>query len=333
MKNIKFKIAGLLTVLFFASCAKTEFDVVPKEELMGDSLQTTYTINQLLTEFKSNYDAYTDTLAYSADLFTTKKVESANEVVISGVVTSTDIDGNVYKNLVVQELAPDGMAIKISIDASGLSGNYPLGQRVWIRCNDLFVGNYAQSPLIGMRYINYTKLKYKASIDSTIYRVEPGRLAFPIAKQVIHAYGVPDPSLVKADTLTIAQIKAAGSKLFNKLVCIPNAFFTGKGANNGYATNITDEELIFAPSTNGVGYPQSREIQDGTGSMFISTSEYAKFAGKKIPTSNYRGYITAIVGWYNDKDKNASSTKTYHQLTLRTINDLGTGFEGYFTNN
>lgn len=334
MKTKIFKIAGLFTLLLFASCAKTDFDVVSPDKLTGDSLQTTYTIQQLLTEFNvSDYDAYTDTVTYKSTLFTTNKIVSANEVVISGVVTSTDLEGNVYKYLTVQETFPGGRAVKISIDGAGLSGLYPLGQRVWIRCNDLYIGNYAQSAVLGYKYTNYGKSKFKASIDSTIYRVEPGRIALPIAKKVIHSYGLPDKSLAKADTMTIAQIKAAGVAVHNKLVCIKNAFFTGKGANNGSVANITDAELIFAPSTNGVGYPQSREIQDGTGSMFVSTSEYSKFANKVLPTSNYRGRITAIVGFYNDKDKTASTSKIYYQLTLRRISDLGVGFEQYHLNN
>lgn len=104
---------------------------------------------------------------------------------------------------------------------------------------------------------------------------------------------------------------------------IKNATFTGKGANYGKPATITDAEKIFAPPTNGVGYPQSREITDGTGSIFIATSEYARFANKKLPTGT--GDIVALVGWYNDKDENIDPTKIYHQLTIRSLSDL-TGF-------
>ena len=334
MKKIINNILVLMAVLLMASCAQTEFDVISDEQLMGDSLKTTYTIDSLLKKFNvSTYDAYTDTATYTSTLFTTNKITSTTDVVISGVVTSTDIEGNVYKYLTLQETFNGGRALKISVDAAGLSGFYPLGQRIWVRCNDLYIGNYAQSPLLGYKYTNYTKSKYKISTKTTIYRIEPGRISLPIAKKVIHAYGFPDLTQVKPDTMTIAEIKAAGVKVHSKLVYIKNAFFTGKGANNGVAADITAAEMIFAPSTNGVGYPQSREIQDGTGSLFISTSEYSKFANDPLPTSNYRGDITAIVGFYNDKDKTASTTKTYYQLTLRRISDLGAGFEQYHLSN
>jgi hypothetical protein len=337
MKMKKRNIIGLLVVLavFFTGCAQTEFDAIPSSKLMGDSLATTYTIQQLLLDYKTDSDAYTDTTKFVGGLFTAKLIKSAQDVVINGVVTSSDVEGNVYKYIVVQEMGINGRAIKLSIDASGLSGIYPLGQHVSIRLNDLYLGKYAQSYQIGIRYTNPEKFKYKKSIDSTIYRVEPGRIPLPIIQQAIHAHGLPNVKDIKVDTLTIAQIRAKGDTVLNKLVCIKNAYFTGKGADYGLPANIIkDEDLIFAPSTNGVGYPQSREIQDGSGSsMFISTSEYAKFATYKLPASSYRGNITAIVGWYNDKkpsDSPALVTNTiYHQLTIRSITDLGKGFENY----
>lgn len=330
MKKYKLISILLFASYLFSSCNQTDFDVIPSDQLMGDSLVTTYSISQLIEEFKTDSDAYTDTLNYVGGLFTAKQIKSATPVVISGVITSSDVEGNIYKYIVIQETKSGGMAMKVSVDAGSLSGIYPVGQRVWIQCNNLYLGRYAQSYQLGVRYINLEKSKYKRSIDSTIYRVEPGRIPLPIAQKAIHTYGLPSLANIKPDTMTIAQIKAAGMSVVNKLVCIKNAFFTGKGADYGLPAPILKEtDFIFAPSTGGIGYPQSREIQDGTGSVFISTSEYAKFATFKLPDSSNRGNITAIIGWYNDKDFPASSSKIYHQLTIRGLGDLGKGFENY----
>ena len=87
------------------------------------------------------------------------------------------------------------------------------------------------------------------------------------------------------------------------------------------------KNMIFAPSTGGVGYPQLRNISDGTGDIAVATSEYAKFATKPIPPSNYSGNITVIIGWY----KNYADAAGVYQLTLRTLGDLGKGFEPYLT--
>ncbi|MEI7676322.1 MAG: DUF5689 domain-containing protein, partial [Bacteroidales bacterium] len=254
----KYNIVGIFILLMVITtgCSKTEFDPIPSDKLMGTKWATTYTIAQLKADFMK-----------TAGLFSSDKIDTTKDVVINGIITSSDIEGNVYKYIVVQEEGVGAQAMKISIDAGSLSGIYPLGQRVSVRCNGLAIGKYAEGAQMGIVYQNTAK-----------NRPEPGRMPKPISDIQISAYGLPDPSAVVPDTMTIAQIKATGMSVVNKLVCIKNAFFTGKGANYGVPSVISAAEQIFAPSTNGIGYPQSREIQDGTGSVFVSTSEYSKFA-------------------------------------------------------
>lgn len=307
---MKAKFLSIILIAGLAACNQIDFEPVDQSAFLGEKIDSTYSISRLKKEFLNQ-----------SGLFGVTKVVSASQVVINGIVTSSDSEGNVYKYLTIQEEMPGGQAMKISVDVSGLSGIYPLGQRVSVICNDLYLGTYAQSPQLGVYYENTTK---------TPVRIEPGRMPKFTSDQHIVAYGMPVPSAVIADTMTLAQIKAAGPAMYNKLVCIKGAWFTGKGSNFGVPGNISVSEQIFAPSTNGIGFPQSREIQDGSGvSMFISTSEYSKFATRRLPASSIKGNITAIVGWYNDRDNNLSSSKIYHQLTLRSIRDLGKGFESY----
>lgn len=319
-KNRIFSLSFLIAIAFTA-CNQTDYDPIPVENLMGDSLTTTYTIAQLKADFMKNTDYYSDPSTPS-NLYTANLIDTVADVVISGYITSSDVEGTFYKNFVVQEDFEGGQAIKFSIDGSGLSGIYPIGQRVWIRCNGLHIGNYGQAPQLGTKYINTSRQKINSS-GATVYRTEPGRLNLILAKAQIHAYGMPDNSIIKADTMTIAQINSAKyDTLVNKLICIKNAYFTGFDGSNKPLSGVN---LIFAPSTNGVGYPQLRMINDGTGNVAIATSEYAKFALKPLPTSNYRGNITLIVGWY----KNYVDATGVWQLNMRTLGDLGRGFEGY----
>jgi len=326
-------IAGLVvSAALLTACTKTEYNAIPVSQLLGDSLPTTISIHKLDSLYNTSLDVYTDTLNKNAGLFTVRLIpEDTTYMVINGVITSSDVEGNIYKYIVIQELGKDGQAIKISIDAGSLSGIWPVGQKVSVKLNGLYLGKYAQSFQIGTRFVNLDKIKLDTLHHKNIYRIEPGRIPLPIAMQAIHAYGMPNANLIKTDTMTIAQIRQSGMSMVNKLVCIKNAYFTGRGADYGLpATIIKDADYIFAPSTGGIGYPQSREIQDGSGfSIFISTSEYSKFATYKLPTSNYRGNITSIVGWYNDKDVPFSQSKIYYQLTMRGLFDLGKGFEGY----
>ncbi|MFV0391761.1 MAG: DUF5689 domain-containing protein [Paludibacteraceae bacterium] len=319
-KNIIFGMLVSLAVLFTA-CNQTDYDPIPTDDLIGDSLTTTYTIAQLKADFMKNTDFYSDTNIPS-DLYTANLIDTTADVVISGYITSSDVEGTFYKNFVVQETFQGGQAIKFSIDGSGLSGIYPIGQQVWIRCNGLHIGNYGQAPQLGTKYVNTTRQKTNTA-GATVYRTEPGRLNLILAKSQINAYGMPNNSIIKADTMTIAQINTAKyDTLVNRLICIKNAYFTGFDGNS---KPLSGENLIFAPTTNGVGYPQLRMINDGTGNIAIATSEYAKFASKQLPTSNYKGNITVIVGWY----KNYVDATGVWQLNMRTLGDLGKGFEEY----
>lgn len=303
------KILPVILPFALLACNPTEFDTMDVSGLMGEKIEATYTIQQLKSEYISD----------PKSLFSAEKIDTIDDVVINGIITSTDVEGNVYKYLTIQEETPGGQAIKLSVDVSGLSSMYPLGQRVSVRLNDLYIGNYAQSPQIGV-YLENTERN----------RIEPGRMPRMYARQQIIQYGIPYPRAIIPDTMTIAQIRASRDEMVNKIVVIKNAYFTGRGSgSNKQPELLSDAELIFAPSTNGVGYPQSREIQDGTGSVFVSTSEYSKFAAKPLPLSKYKGEITAIIGWYNDKDASERAGSIYHQLTLRTIKDLGKGFEAY----
>lgn len=302
------KIIPILLLGSLVACNQVEFDTLNVSDLLGEKIDSTYSIARLKKEFIS-----------IDSLFSAEKIDTTAPVIINGIVTSTDVEGNVYKYITIQEEMPGGQAIKLSVDVSGLSSTYPLGQRVSVVCNDLYIGKYAQSVQLGVFYINPERR-----------RIEPGRMPRLVASEQIIPYGMPDPSAIRPDTLTIAQIRASRDEMVNKLVVIKNAFFTGNGSSSQKRpVRLTDAELIFAPSTNGVGYPQSREIQDGTGSIFVSTSEYAKFATKVLPTSGHRGHITALIGWYNDKDEVLYTSSIYHQLTIRTLSDLGKGFEAY----
>ncbi len=291
------------------------FTDMPLEQVQRERVPATYTIAQVKTQFIRKPDSF----------FAVDSIIHDEDVVIEGIITSEDIAGNIYKAIVVQEEGDNPQAIRISIDAGSLTGIYPVGQRVSVKLNGLWIGNFGQSAQIGTKFVSSTKSRRDNDAN---YWAEPGRIAKVISDRHIVPYGMPDPKAVVPKEMTIAQIKAAGPELHNMLVIIKDATFTGKGAgegaNSGKPVDIVDEkDKIFAPSTGGKGYPQSREITDGTGSLFVSTSEYARFANKKLPTGT--GDVVALVGWYNNRDITIDPTKIYHQLTIRSLSDL-TGF-------
>lgn len=316
------------------SCVNTQPEAMAFEKVIGDSLKTTYTIAKLKEDFLKKTDMYSDTNSFKdpskiLDLYTADLIESNQDVVISGYVTSTDLEGASYKSFVMQEDIKGGQAIRISVNASGASSLYPFGQRVWVRCNGLYIGNYGQMPQIGSKEVNKTKFKFVKSQNAFVYRIEPDAMAETIAKNHIYVYGMPDGTKIKPMVMTLAEIKASKyDTLVYKLVTVKNAYFTGFDGDN---KPLDGANLIFAPSTATcptcppIGYPQARMISDGTATLPISTSEFTRFAKQPIPPSTYRGDITFIVGWY----KGSASAGGEWQLSLRTLGDLGPGFENY----
>ncbi len=310
MKKINILLVSL--VLLLGACSQYNYDPVPEDPFAGKELTATYTIKQLV-------DNYTNPNTF----YNVAEIQAADSLIIKGIVTSHDEGGNVYKYIIVQEEVDSGRAIRVGVDLAAISAIYPLGQRLCVYLNDLNIGNYGQSPQVGI----YGE-------RNTDGRQQPAGMPASIAKDHIFPYGKPDASAVVADTMTIAEILSAPREEINyRLICIKDAWFTGRGANFNQPSDIPDDEKIFAPGTDGIGFPQSREIQDGTGSIFVATSEYSKFADKPLPASNYVGNITAIVSWYNGSDNNPSAPSIFYQLTLRSLEDLGKGFEGYLEEN
>lgn len=312
----------------FSACTQTEFDPISQDELLTNKepWETTYTFSELISEFTTPLGIHADSTRQNSGtlgLYSVNIVPISKPVIITGRIISTDIEGNIYKSITIQE-PNTGMGMKISLDVSGSAALYPIGQLIHVKCNGLAIGKYADMYQIGTDYYNVSYSRTdNVTIDLLKTGYEIGRISYPVFAIKSQMVGMPDPSKVKVDTVTINQLLSSTNRYYHsRIVCIKNAYFTGY---DGDGNALSGNDLIFAPSTLGFGYPQSREIKDGTGAISISTSEYAKFAKQPMPESTYSGNITAIVGWYRDKASNSGDI----QLTIRGLNDLGKGYEAY----
>jgi len=82
----------------------------------------------------------THTIAELADMYVNGKPWTIDEdIVIKGVVSTTDKPGNFYKSFYIQD-ETGGMEIKIG--KNGLYNDYKPGQTVYIKCNGLTLGMY-----------------------------------------------------------------------------------------------------------------------------------------------------------------------------------------------
>lgn len=236
-----------------------------------------------------------------------------SDITIVGRVISDDSQGNYYKAIAIQDLTNPKLSLKISVEASGIGAWYAVGQVISIRCNGLVIGKYADMYQLGTVYFNNNS-------DPNKRGYEPGRIPLPMFKVRATTYSEPELNKIVVDTLTITDILNAATDrtLHSRLICIKNIHFT----QSGDAANDIDQpkdRIIFAPSTNGVGYPQSIEIADTDSKRInICTSEYARFCNTTIPSAEYVGKVTAVIGWYRDKAQYGGNV----QLTIRSLNDL-----------
>ena len=137
--------------------------------------------------------------------------------------------------------------------------------------------------------------------------------------------------IVKIKDVYFTGYDSDGKKLNDEIFPFPSDGKNVTAALAKYALNPT-----FAPATYdnnkkyNIGFPRSREIADDSGNtvdVYISTSEYARFADRRIPTpgSDNKGEITAIVGWFQD---NEAYDGTW-QLTVRSLDKPFADLKGF----
>jgi hypothetical protein len=119
---------------------------------------------------------------------------------------------------------------------------------------------------------------------------------------------------------------SAVRKMDGRLVVLKDVHFNGQYDDNGTVKDCVvghpdtvGGANVFAPSTQNIGYPQSRILQDqGTNTLMCSSSEYAKFAYYYLPgadktgvggCANFEGTVTGILGWYLDKASDLADDK------------------------
>ena len=353
MKKLQYLFA-IVATLILASCKPepiSEDSVFLTEETIQQIVSADggriYTINELLDTYmseKGNYLSDTSlyrTRANNGDgtwLFSMDTLPSTgNGIYIRGRITTDDYGGNFYKALCIQQVVNgEQQALRIGVDASSVSGMYPLGQEILIRCNGLAIGRYADQPQLCVPAYNNN---IHANNASQKIGWAPGRIPWEQFQTIVNRIGRPDTSKLYYEELTIADFQAITAeadmrKWDAKLVRIRNVWFTGEYENNGSFAQLTTgnpeddtNANVFAPTTTNIGYPQSRVITDGTAKTLVSNSEYCKFAAYYIPGADangvnncprYKGTITGILGQYRDNARYAHDIYDW-SISLRDI--------------
>lgn len=262
-------------------------------------------------------------------------------VYIRGRVTTDDYAGNFYKAMCIQQIV-DGkqQALRLSVDAGSIGGLYQIGQEILIRVDGLAIGRYANQPQLCLP--SYNNNIYANNAEQKIGWA-PGRIPMAIFNARTKCIGKPDVSKLVYDEYSIKEFTSVlniqATRLWDaKLVRIKNVHFTGQYFTTSGTGKCTtgdpenDENAnVFAPTTNNIGYPQGRVIEDAYGNKTaVSSSEYAKFAYFYIPgadqngvanCTDYVGDVVGILGFYSD---NAKYDPAYDDwsISIRSLDDL-----------
>lgn len=238
MKLIKNFIVIASMMLLFAGCVDDDFDVPPINIPRVD-----FDANTTIAELKAMYSGGLDSID--------------TNIIITGVVVANDESGNFYKQLEIQDHTG---GIEVRVDRYDLYTQYKVGQRVYIKCKGLFLGNYG-----GLVQIGY---KYQGAI---------GRIPDAIVDQHIFRDSLPGtpPAPIKT------TIPGLNSGYLSMLIQIDSVHFAEVGSRFAEANAITN-----------------RTILDRNGhTLTLRTSNYANFASELLPAGE--GSIRGILSIYN----------------------------------
>jgi hypothetical protein len=231
----------MLLLVFTAACSD-EFDqppmVIPTAE---------HTPNMTIAEFKAKHwqddRNYIDTIK--------------DDEVIHGWITSSDEEGNIYKQLYIS----DGTAgLTVSIDQSSIYTKYRIGQEVVIPMKGYFIGKFNGLLCLGVPYWYSAQGVW-----------ESNRMPMEMWDAMAEINGLPDVSKVDTTVIELSEIKGSDKatllKYMSRLVRINGVTFTDGGKPFSAAENSTD-----------------REIKDEAGNtIMVSNSNYASFRANLLP--------------------------------------------------
>lgn len=293
LQKIPFSLAPLAALIFtiaFTACVKRDFDEPPTGgEPVNVTANTTIAALKALHVSSGGFDKITD------------------DLIIEGTVVMDDRSGNYYKTLVIQD-ATGGIEVKFN--DGYLFNSYPVGRKMFIRCQDLILTDYNKlTQLTGSTVEQGGQL---SDVGITEAQVRSKVVKGPIG----------DPPAPKV--LTIAELNASH---ISTLVQLQNVQFSSADANKTFADPVTK-------------YSLNRTVEDCSKKQIIlRSSGYADFAGALTPTGN--GTMTGIMGIYGTTQQFFIRDQSDLQMTeerctgvggeLMTISDLRAKYTGSTT--
>lgn len=186
-----------------------------------------------------------------------------SNIIICGYVTTSDEWGNNYKYLNIED---ETGGIQIKIDNKALYHKYRIGQKLYVKCDGLVLGDYRKLPQLGL-WANGS-MQAIPSFKTYLY-------LFPDGSPM----GAPNPIVMTS----IPSANEIPSTMYNRRVILQGATFV----EGGLATF----------SDPGAATSHDIKMADGT-TVTLRTSNYATFASELLPVGT--GEISGILTRYNN---------------------------------
>ncbi len=256
----------LLFTLGLGSCVDKEFDEPPFTSTNVDPELDipTVTVSDILARWSPG-----------------DYVEITDDVAMEAVVVADDESGNFYKTLVVSDSLGQA-GISIIIDDFDLFNTYPVGRKIFVKVNGLYVGDNRGLPQLGTAPVqdgNFTNLgRIPAALKEEIILPGKRNVNFTIKDKTLSQLGIND---------------------YNTLVRIQGLEFTANSLGDTYAN--------FQDPQSGVNHNLT-DCDDNR--IIIRNSDYATFARDMIPEGN--GSIVAVFSVFGNDS----------QLFIRDTEDI-----------
>lgn len=243
----KITIIAILIAAILAGCDLKQ-DVAPMPTFVGEANTT---IAELLAMHPiGSEDSY-------------DSIPIGSNIIICGYVTTSDEWGNNYKYINIED---ETGAIQIKINHTALYKKYQIGERIYVKCDGLVLGDYRKLPQLGL-WANGA--------------MQP----IPSFKTYLYLFpdGAPTGGFNPIDMTTVPAANDIPSTMYNRKVRLLGATFV----EGGMATF----------SDPGAATSHDIKMSDGS-TITLRTSNYATFAGQTLPVGT--GEITGILTRYNN---------------------------------
>lgn len=237
----------ILAVVLFASCDLTP-DIAP---VPHSDLKANTTIAELLAMHEiGSLDSYIH-------------IPDSSDIIITGIVTTSDKHGNCYKYINIE----DGTGgIQIKINNTALYNKFKVGQRVYVTCGGLDLGDYRKLPQLGIW------------ANDAMQAIPSGKISSYIACD-----GTPQPFEPQIVLTSVPNANDIPDSWYNRLVKLETCHFVEGGMATYCDPNAATSHDI--------------EMIDGT-TITMRTSNYADFINEMLPTGN--GTVVGILTRYNN---------------------------------